>query len=45
MNKSPADSVLGMHKEQSLVNYLQKLHKGMWMAFGQEDGKAVVKSV
>jgi hypothetical protein len=31
-----------MHKEQSVVNYLQKFHKGIRMAFGHEDGKAVV---
>lgn len=31
-----------MHKEQNVVNYVQKFHKGIRMAFGQEDGKAVV---
>jgi len=42
MKNSPADGVLGMDKEQSVVNYLQKFHKGIRVAFGQEDGKVVV---
>jgi hypothetical protein len=42
VNHSTADGVVGMHKEQSVVNNLQTFHRGIRVAFGQEDGKTVV---